>query len=85
MKTDADNVLMIPLEPELKRSIEEAARKTGISQEEIIDLALRIGTTELVKRTEARTRPRRPLTDYMDAFAGVVDRNRERVATSRLS
>ena len=76
-------VLPIPVEPELKDMVKEAAAKTRLSQADVMRSALRIGLPELVKRLEVRPRPRRNLIEYVDAFAGLVKPNKELVKPSR--
>ena len=83
MKGEPNALLPIPVEPELKKLIEDAATKTRLSQADVMRSALRIGVPEVVKRLETRPRPRRKLTEYMDAFAGLVKRNKELVKPSR--
>jgi hypothetical protein len=77
MKRKKSAVLPIPVEPELKAQIEEAAAKTRLSQSDVMRSALRIGLPEVVKRLEVRPRPRRNLAEYYDAFIGLVQPNRE--------
>ena len=76
--------LPIPVDPETKTIIEQAALKTHLSQAAVMRLALRFGTPEVVKRFEATRRPRRNFAEYLGVFAGVVRRNRELVKPSRL-
>lgn len=76
-------VLPIPVEPELKDLVKQAAAKTRLSQADVMRSALRIGLPELVKRLEVRPRPRRNLIEYVDAFAGLVKPNKELVKPSR--
>ena len=63
--------------------VNEAAGETHLSKAAVIRAALRIGVPEVVKRLKAK-KPRRPLTKYIDAFAGLLPkRNRELVKPSR--
>jgi hypothetical protein len=73
----------VPFEPELKGLINEAAGETRLSKAALIRAALRIGVSEVVKRLKNK-KPRRPITDYMDAFAGLqLRRDQELVKQSR--
>ena len=83
MKRNRSALLPIPAEPQLKRLIEEAAGRTHLSQADVMRSALRIGVPELIKRLEARSRPRRDLIEYLDAFAGLVKPKRQLVTASR--
>ena len=76
-------LLPVPVEPELKRLIEDAAEKTRLSQADVMRSALRIGVPEVVKRLRVRKRPRRDLVEYLDAFAGLVKPSPEFVKPSR--
>ncbi len=71
--------LPVPVDPETKSMIEEAALKTHLSQAAVMRMALRFGTPEVVRRFEVAKRPRRNFADYLGLFAGVVQRNRELV------
>ncbi len=85
MKRNDNPILPIPVEPELKHLVKEAAEKTRLSQADVMRSALRIGVPELVRRLEVRPRPRRNLVEYIDAFGGLLDpkRKKEMVAPSR--
>ena len=83
MKQVRAALLPIPVEPELKTLIEDAAEKTRLSQADVMRSALRIGVPEVVKRLEVRKRPRQNLAEYLDAFAGLVKPNKEMVHPSR--
>ena len=76
--------LPIPVDPETKSMIEQAALKTRLSQAAVMRLALRFGTPEVVKRFEVSRQPRRNFAEYLGAFAGVVKRNREMVKPPRV-
>ena len=76
--------LPVPVDPEIKRLIEEAALKTRLSQAAVMRMALRFGTPEVVRRFEAPKQPRRNFGEYLGLFAGVVRRNREFVKPSRV-
>ena len=76
-------LLRVPVEPELKTLIEDAAEKTHLPQAEVLRLALRIGVPEVVKRLRVPKRPRRDLVEYLDAFAGLIKPNQELVSPSR--
>jgi hypothetical protein len=76
--------LPIPVDPETKNMIAEAAFKTQLSQAAVMRMALRFGTPEVVKRFEVAKRPRRNFAEYLGLFAGVVKRNRELVRPSRV-
>jgi len=77
-------ILPVPVDGELKGLIKDAAQRTKLSQADVMRSALRIGVPEVVKRLKGRKQPRRPLTYYMDAFAGLgPKRNRELVKPSR--
>jgi hypothetical protein len=75
--------LPIPVDPELKTMIEDAAHKTHLSQAAVMRLALRLGTPEVIKRVGTKP-PRRNFAEYIGLFAGVVKRNRELVRPSRI-
>lgn len=83
MKRVIAPVLPIPVDGELKSQIKLAARKTRLCQADVMRSALRFGVPEVVRRFEVRTAPRRPLTEYMDAFADLVKPGREKVSPSR--
>lgn len=83
MKRTTSPVLPIPVDRELKALIKVAARKTRLCQADVMRSALRVGVPEVVRRHAARTTPRRPLIEYLDAFAGLIKPNRELVAPSR--
>ena len=83
MKRVQSSLLPVPVEPELKRLIENAAEKTRLSQADVMRSALRIGVPELVKRWRVPKRARRDLVDYLDAFAGLVKPSAELVPASR--
>jgi hypothetical protein len=74
--------LPIPVDPEIKNMIEEAAQKTHLSQAAVMRLALRLGTPEVVKRFETSRPPRRNFAEYLGIFAGIVQRNQELVGPS---
>ena len=76
-------VVPIPVDRELKSLIKLAARKTRLCQADVMRSALRVGVPEIVRRFEIRKSPRRPLVDYLDAFAGLVKPTREMVSPSR--
>lgn len=76
--------LPVPVDPEVKRLIEEAAHKTRLSQAAVMRMALRFGTPEVVRRFEGHKPPRRNFAEYLGLFAGVVQRNRELVKPSRV-
>ena len=74
----------VPFEADLRSLITKAARKTRLSKAALVRAALRIGVPEVEKRLQGKKRSRRPITDYMDAFAGLpLARNREMVKPSR--
>lgn len=75
MKT-ANHILPIPVEPEIKRLIVSGAKATKLSQSDVMRQGLKIGVPELVRRLRG---PRRPLTDYLDKFAGIPVRSRDLV------
>jgi len=83
MKRVASPILPIPVDRDLKSLIEVAARKTRLCQADVMRSALRVGVPEVVRRHELRRLPRRPLTEYLDAFAGLVKPGRELVSPSR--
>lgn len=83
MKEARSPLLPIPVEPELKALIKEAAEKTKLSQADVMRSALRLGVPELVKRLHVAKPPRRNFAEYLGMFAGVVKRNRELVKPSR--
>ena len=83
MKRAQSTLHPVPVDPDLKGMIREAAFKTHLSQADVMRTALRIGVPEVVKRMEVRKRPRRNFAEYFDAFAGLVKPNRELVAPSR--
>ena len=83
MKRSATPILPIPVERDLKSLIQTASRKTRLCQADVMRSALRVGVPEIVRRFEVRKLPRRPLTDYFDAFAGLVKPNRQLVSPSR--
>jgi hypothetical protein len=76
-------VVPIPVDRELKSLIKVAARKTRLCQADVMRSALRVGVPEIVRRFQIRKSPRRPLVDYLDAFAGLVKPSREMVSPSR--
>jgi hypothetical protein len=73
MKRAATNYVTVPLDPDIKHLIKEAAVKTHASQAEVIRSALHVGVPQFVKQSERRRRPRRNLIEYLDAFAGLVE------------
>jgi hypothetical protein len=79
----ATPVVPIPVDRELKSLIKAAARKTRLCQADVMRSALRVGVPEIVRRFGIRKSPRRPLVDYLDAFAGLVKPDRETVSPSR--
>lgn len=83
MKRNSAPVLPIPVDRELKALIKTASRKTRLSQADVMRSALRTGVPEIVRRFEIRRTPRRPLVEYLDAFAGLVKPNEELVSPSR--
>ncbi len=83
MKRAQSSLLPVPVEPELKGLIEDAAEKTRLSQADVMRSALRIGVPQVVKRLEVRKRPRRSLVDYLDAFSGLVKPDKQLVQPSR--
>lgn len=83
MKRRASTILPIPVDHELKSLVEAAARKSHLSQADVMRSALRMGVPEVVRRHTVRSTPRRSLADYLDAFAGIVRPNKEMVAPSR--
>ena len=83
MKRTKSPILPIPVDRELKSLIEVAARKTCLCQADVMRSALRVGVPEVVRRHTARTAPRRSLVEYFDAFAGLIQPNREMVTPSR--
>lgn len=83
MKRSRSVLLPVPVELELKGLVEGAAKKTHLSQADVMRSALRIGVPEVVKRLAVTHRPRRNLTDYLDAFRGLVAPDKEEVRPSR--
>ena len=83
MKRNTALVMPIPVDGELKSLIKIASRKTRLCQADVMRSALRVGVPEVVRRFEIRKVPRRPLVEYLDAFAGLVKPNRELVSPSR--
>lgn len=79
-----NNQLPVPVDPELKRLVREAALKTRLSQAAVMRMALRFGTPEVIRRFEVLPRPRRNFAEYLGLFAGVVRRNRELVEPSKI-
>ena len=76
----SNNILPIPVEPEIKRLIVSGALSTKLSQADVMRQGLKIGVPELVRRLRG---PRRPLTDYLDKFAGLPVRSRDPVPTTK--
>lgn len=85
MKRTTSPILPIPVDRELKSLIEVAARKTRLCQADVMRSALRVGVPEVVRRHEVRRAPRRPLLEYLDAFAGLIRPSREMVQPSRFT
>jgi len=83
MKRPTSPVLPIPVDRGLKSLIEAAAEKTRLCQADVMRSALRMGVPEVVRRHEVRRSPRRPLVEYLDAFAGLVSPGGESVSPSR--
>jgi hypothetical protein len=83
MKTNSAPILPIPVDRDLKSLIKTASRKTRLCQADVMRSALRVGVPEIVRRFEIRKLPRRPLIEYLDAFAGLIKPNRELVSPSR--
>jgi hypothetical protein len=83
MKRMISPVLPVPVDGDLKSLIEAAAKRTRLCQADVMRSALRVGVPEIVRRLEAPLTPRRSLTEYLDAFAGLVKPNRELVPPSR--
>jgi len=83
MRRAKPSLLPVPVEPELKTLIEEAAVSTHLSQADVMRSALRIGVPEVIKRLRVPKRPRRDLIEYLDAFAGLIKPSRELVSPSR--
>jgi len=83
MKKSPSSLLPVPVEPELKSLIKDAASRTRLSQADVMRSALRIGVPEVVKRLQVRRKPRRNLVEYLDAFAGLVNPSKEMVRPSR--
>jgi hypothetical protein len=77
-------LLPIPVDGELRRSIRTAATRAKLSQADVMRTALRLGLPELANRLAVRKRPRRPLVEYLDAFAGLTGRNREMTGEPRI-
>jgi len=77
-------LLPVPVEPELKTMIEKAARKTHLSQADVMRTALRLGVPEVVRRLEARTLPKRNLVEYLDKFVGLVKRDEATIKPMKL-
>ena len=78
---NGNRLLPIPVDGELKDLIEQAARRTRLTQADVMRSALRIGVPELVKRLEG---PKGPRPETLLGFAGlVINRNRELVKPSR--
>ena len=84
MKHAKSSLLPVPVETELKTLIRAAARKTRLSQADVMRSALRIGVPEVVKRLEVRKRPRRNLVEYLDAFVGLVQPDKRLIQPLRL-
>ena len=84
MKRASSPLLPIPVDGELKGLVEEAAAKTHLSQAAVVRSALRIGVPEVVKRLEARAKPRRNLVEYLDAFVGLVKRDSQKIEPLKL-
>ena len=83
MKRVASPILPIPVDCGLKSMIEDASERTRLCQADVMRSALRMGVPEVVRLHEVRLAPRRPLMEYLDAFAGLVKPNRELVPPSR--
>ena len=84
MRRASSSLLPVPVDSELKDLIAEASVRTKLTQSAIMRSALRIGVPEVVKRMEVRSRPRRNLVEYLDAFAGLVRRDTQRVEPLKL-
>jgi hypothetical protein len=70
-------ILPVPVEREIKQLIVSGAKSTKLSQADVMRQGLKIGVPELVRRLRG---PRRPLTDYLDKFAGLPVRTKEMVS-----
>ena len=84
MRRALSSLLPVPVDSELKDLIAEASARTKLTQSAVMRPALRIGVPEVVKRMEVRSRPRRNLVEYLDAFAGLVRRDTQRVEPLKL-
>ena len=76
----SNSILPIPVEPEIKKLVESGAHSTRLSQADVMRQGLKIGVPELVRRLRG---PRRPLTDYLDKFAGLPSPSRDPAPKSR--
>ena len=83
MKRIISPIMPIPVDRGLKSMIEDASERTRLCQADVMRSALRVGVPEVVRRHGVRQAPRRPLVEYLDAFAGLVKPNRELVPPSR--
>jgi hypothetical protein len=77
------HLLPIPVDRGLKTLIEKAAKRTSLSQADIMRSALRVGVPEIVRRLEGEKQPRRNFAEYLGLFSGVITRNRELIKPSR--
>jgi hypothetical protein len=84
MKRGGPSLLPVPVDGELKDLVKEASLKTHLSQAAVMRSALRIGVPEVVKRLGGRPKPRRNLVEYLDAFAGLVKRDTQKIEALRL-
>lgn len=84
MRRASSSLLPVPVDSELKDLIAEASARTKLTQAAVMRSALRIGVPEVVKRMAVRSRPRRNLVEYLDAFAGLVRRDTQRVEPLKL-
>ena len=75
-----NNILPVPVEPEIKQLIASGAKSTKLSQADVMRHGLKIGVPELVRRLRG---PRRPLTEYLDKFVGLPVRSEDAVPASR--
>ena len=84
MKRASSPLLPVPVDAELKGLVEEAAAKTHLSQAAVMWSALRIGVPEVVKRLAVRSKPRRNLVEYLDAFVGLAKRDSLKIEPLKL-
>ena len=84
MRRASSSLLPVPIDSELKDLIAEASARTKLTQSAVMRSALRIGVPEVVKRMEVRSRPRRNLVEYLDAFTGLIRRDTQRVEPLKL-